>query len=131
MRLMTGVLVLVAGFAQAAAAADVGQIKTAKGGVFVVRNGQEIYFQTSGQVTWSPNKRVDANGTRNSGSNPARPLPTRSGGALIGRIGERDIFLIGLDIGPYRVRGNGRLYLGVNDDALEDNTGAYYVIVSY
>ena len=42
MRLTMGVLVLVAGFAQAAAAADVGQIKTAKGGVFVVRNGQEM-----------------------------------------------------------------------------------------
>jgi hypothetical protein len=42
MRLMMGVLVLVAGFAQAAAAADVAQIKTAKGGVFVVRNGQEM-----------------------------------------------------------------------------------------
>ena len=42
MRLTMGVLVLVAGFAQAAAASDVGQIKTAKGGVFVVRNGQEI-----------------------------------------------------------------------------------------
>jgi hypothetical protein len=41
MRLTMGVLVLVAGFAQAAAAADVGQIKTAKGSVFLVRNGQE------------------------------------------------------------------------------------------
>jgi len=96
-----------------------------------VRAGQEIYFQASGQVTWSPNKRVDANGTRNSGSNPNRPLPRRDGGALLGRIGERDIFLIGLDVGPFRVRQSGRLYLGVNDDNLEDNTGAYYVIVSY
>ena len=96
-----------------------------------VRAGQEIYFQTSGQVTWSPNKRVDANGTRNSGSNPNRPLPSRDGGALLGRIGERDIFLIGLDMGPFRVRQNGRLYLGVNDDNLEDNTGSYRVIVSY
>src|SRR5262245_35327264 len=96
-----------------------------------VRAGQEIYFQTSGQVTWSPNKRVDANGTRNSGSNPGRPLPTRSGGALIGRIGERDTFLIGLDVGPFRIRQNGRLYLGVNDDNVEDNTGSYYVVVSY
>ncbi|MGH8442960.1 MAG: FecR family protein [Nevskiaceae bacterium] len=41
-QLMMGVLVLVAGFAQAAIAADVGQIKTAKGGVVVVRNGQEM-----------------------------------------------------------------------------------------
>jgi len=96
-----------------------------------VRAGQEIYFQTSGQVTWSPNKRVDANGTRDSKSNPARPLPTRNGGALIGRIGDRDTFLIGLDVGPFRIRQNGRLYLGVNDDNLEDNTGFYYVVVSY
>ena len=96
-----------------------------------VRAGQEIYFQTSGQVTWSPNKRVDANGTRDSKSDPARPLPTRNGGALIGRIGERDTFLIGLDVGPFRIRQNGRLYLGVNDDNLEDNTGFYYVVVSY
>ena len=96
-----------------------------------VRAGQEIYFQTSGQVTWSPNKRVDANGTRNSRPDPNRPLPTRDGGALIGRIGERDIFLIGLDLGPFRIRQNGRLYLGVNDDNLEDNTGFYYVVVSY
>jgi hypothetical protein len=96
-----------------------------------VRAGQEIYFQPSGQVTWSPNKRVDANGTRDSKSNPARPLPTRNGGALIGRIGDRDTFLIGLDVGPFRIRQNGRLYLGVNDDNLEDNTGFYYVVVSY
>ena len=42
MRFAMGVLVLVAGFAQAAAAAEVGQIKTAKGGVVLVRNGQEM-----------------------------------------------------------------------------------------
>jgi hypothetical protein len=95
-----------------------------------VRNGQEVYFQTSGQVTWAPKRRVDANGTRSSGDTP-RPLPGRNSGALLGRIGERDIFFIGQDVGPYRVRGNGRLYLGVNDDNLEDNTGAFRVVVSY
>ncbi|MGQ0585990.1 MAG: FecR family protein [Gammaproteobacteria bacterium] len=41
-RLMMGVVVLVAGFAQAATASDVGQIKTSKGAVVVVRNGQEL-----------------------------------------------------------------------------------------
>lgn len=96
-----------------------------------LRAGQEIYFQTSGQVTWAPNKRVDADGTRNSKADNARPLPGRNSGALLGRIGERDTFFIGTDLGPFRVRGNGRLYLGVNDDRLDDNTGAYYVIVSY
>ena len=96
-----------------------------------VRNGQEVYFQTNGQVTWSPNRRVDADGTRNSKPDTNRPLPDRNSGALIGRIGERDIFFIGTDMGPFRVRGNGRLYLGVNDDRLDDNTGSYRVIVSY
>ena len=96
-----------------------------------LRNGQEIYFQTTGQVTWSPNRRVDADGTRNSKPDTNRPLPERNSGALIGRIGERDIFYIGTDMGPFRVRGNGRLYLGVNDDRLDDNTGSYRVIVSY
>ena len=43
MRRMTGVLVVLrAGLAQTAIAADVGQIKTAKGKVLVVRNGQEM-----------------------------------------------------------------------------------------
>ncbi len=41
-QLTMGVLVLLAGFAQAATAGDVGQIKNAKGGVVVVRGGQEI-----------------------------------------------------------------------------------------
>ena len=96
-----------------------------------LRNGQEVYFQTNGQVTWSPNRRVDADGTRNSKPDTNRPLPDRNSGALIGRIGERDIFFIGTDMGPFRVRGNGRLYLGVNDDRLDDNTGSFRVIVSY
>jgi hypothetical protein len=96
-----------------------------------LRNGQDVYFETSGQVTWSPNRRVDADGTRNSKPDTNRPLPERNSGALIGRIGERDIFFIGTDVGPFRVRGSGRLYLGVNDDRLDDNTGSYRVVVSY
>jgi len=43
MRRMTmGALVLLAGLAQAAVAGEVGHIKTAKGGVLIVRGGQEI-----------------------------------------------------------------------------------------
>jgi len=41
-RVTMGALVLLAGFAQAAMAGDAGQIKTAKGGVFIVRGGQEM-----------------------------------------------------------------------------------------
>jgi hypothetical protein len=41
-RVTVGALVLLAGFAQAAFAGEVGQIKTAKGGVVIVRGGQEM-----------------------------------------------------------------------------------------
>jgi hypothetical protein len=41
------------------------------------------------------------------------------------------VFFIGDDTMPLRVRSSGRLYLGVNDDVLTDNTGALRVTVSY
>ena len=47
------------------------------------------------------------------------------------RIGERDLIFIGEDQMPFRVRSNGRLYLGINDDVLTDNTGALRVTISY
>jgi hypothetical protein len=59
-------------------------------------------------------------------------MPNRPAAALIGRIGEsNDYFFIGDDAGAIRVRGNGRLYLGVNDDYLRDNSGAFRVTVYY
>ena len=96
-----------------------------------VRAGQQIYFQASGETRWGPNRRDGAGGERNSPRNPGRPLPDRPGAALIGRIGENDLFFIGTDAGPFRVRSAGRLYLGINDDVFEDNTGALRVTVSY
>jgi hypothetical protein len=96
-----------------------------------VRAGQQVYFQTSGEWRWGPNRRDRGAGERNSPFNPNRPLPDRAGGALIGRVGERDMFFVGADTGPFRVRGNGRLFLGINDDGLDDNTGFLRVVVSY
>lgn len=96
-----------------------------------VRRGQEIYVQSNGEVRWGPNRRDGAAGERNSPYNPGRPLPDRPAAALIGRIGERDVFFIGADPGPFRVRSNGRLYLGLNDDVLTDNSGSLRVTVSY
>jgi hypothetical protein len=97
-----------------------------------VRPGQPIYFMATGDVRWGPNRRDGAAGERNSPRNPGRPLPDRPAAALIGRIGERDeFFFIGADPGPYRARGNGRLFLGINDDVLTDNTGVLRVTVYY
>lgn len=97
-----------------------------------VRPGQPIYFMASGEVRWGPNRRDGADGERNSPRNPGRPLPDRPAAALIGRIGGgNDLFFIGGDPGPYRARSGGRLYLGINDDVLTDNSGILRVTVYY
>jgi hypothetical protein len=96
-----------------------------------VRAGQQVYFQAAGETRWGPNRRDGAAGERNSPFNAGRPLPDRPAAALIGRIGERDVFFIGADTMPFRVRSTGRLYLGINDDVLTDNSGTLRVTISY
>ena len=97
-----------------------------------VRAGQQIYFASQGESRWGRDRRDGAEGERNSPLNPNRPLPDRPAAALIGRIGDRNqIFFIGADSGPFRARDNGRLYLGINDDVLTDNSGNLRVTVSY
>lgn len=95
-----------------------------------VRGGQTLYFESSGQVRWGRDRRDGPAGEKNSPYNQARPLPNRPGAALIGRIGD-DVFFIGDEPGPIRVRGSGRLYLGINDEYLEDNSGSFRVTVFY
>ncbi len=95
-----------------------------------VRSGQTIYFEASGQVRWGRDRRDGPEGENNSPYNQARPLPNRSAAALIGRIGG-DVFFIGNERGPIRVRNGGRLELGINDEFLDDNSGSFRVTVFY
>jgi hypothetical protein len=97
-----------------------------------VRQGQMIYFAATGTVTWGPSRRDGPAGERNSPTNPNRPMPNRPAAALIGKVGSGDeFFFIGDDTGAIRVRNGGRLYLGVNDDVLNDNRGNFRVMVYY
>ena len=97
-----------------------------------VRAGQTVYFTASGRVRWGPNRQDGPAGERNSPRNDARPMPSRPASALIGRVGDGDdYFLIGDDERAVRMRASGRLYLGVNDDYLKDNTGSFRVTVYY
>lgn len=97
-----------------------------------VRAGQTIYFQATGRVRWGPNRQDGPEGEHNSPHNPSRPIPNRPAAGLIGRVGESDdYFFIGDEKGPIRVRSSGRLYLGVNDDYLKDNSGSFRVTVYY
>jgi hypothetical protein len=98
-----------------------------------VRAGQEIYLESSGTVRWGRDRRHGPAGELNSPRNDGRPMPSRNAAALIGKIGPRstDFFFLGDAKGPIRVRTSGRLFLGVNDDFLEDNSGNFRVIVYY
>lgn len=98
-----------------------------------VRSGQTIYFEAQGQVRWGRDRRDGPAGERNSPSNPNRPMGNRNAAALIGKVGDSstDYFFIGDDTGPIRMRSSGRLYLGINDDVLDDNSGNFRVVVYY
>jgi len=97
-----------------------------------VRAGRDIYLNSTGRIHWGPNRQDGPAGERSSPRNDARPIPSRPAAALIGRIGEgSDIFFIGAEGGPIRMRADGRLYLGINDDMLNDNSGALRVTVYY
>ncbi len=97
-----------------------------------VRAGDVIYFSASGRVRWGPNRQDGPEGEHNSPRNDSRPIPSRPAAALIGRVGDgNEIFFIGDDSGPIRIRSSGRLFLGVNDDYLRDNTGSFRVTVYY
>jgi len=97
-----------------------------------VKSGQAVFFEANGEVRWGGNRRAGPAGEVNSPMNPNRPMPNRPGAALIGRVGNTaDYFFIGADTGPIRMRSSGRLYLGLNDDVLGDNTGYLRVVVYY
>lgn len=96
-----------------------------------VRSGMSVYFEASGKVQWGPDRKDGPAGEGGNRHNAARPMPNRAGGALIGRVGGSEPFLIGDDRGPIRMRESGRLSLGVNDDYLQDNRGSFRVTIYY
>jgi hypothetical protein len=97
-----------------------------------VRSGQTLYFNASGRVRWGPGRQDGPAGEHNSPRNESRPMPGRPAAALIGRIGDsNDYFFIGEDTEAIRVRQGGRLFLGINDDFLQDNSGSFRITVYY
>jgi hypothetical protein len=96
-----------------------------------VRNGQMIYFEASGKIRWGANRQDGPDGENNSPRNPNRPIPSRPAASLIGRVGDEAPFFIGSDTNGIRVRGAGTLFLGVNDETFEDNSGSFRVTVYY
>lgn len=98
-----------------------------------VTSGDVVSFSVAGTVDLGDERSLGAEGDLGAAAPaPRRPMPDRPAGALIGRIGTSpdDTFFIGAERLPFRVRTSGRLFLGINDDTLDDDTGAFQVAVT-
>ena len=96
-----------------------------------VRAGDTITFDAQGTVRISNNRNdiAGAGGTLSGRREASAPLANQVAGALIARIGNSPPLFIG-NRRSVRAPFSGRLYLGVNDDYLEDNSGDFQVTVS-
>ena len=95
----------------------------------VLRAGESFRLDANGLVNWGPGRSDGPAGELGSPYNGNRPMPNRAGGALIGRVGNGEPFFVGPGQTSFRASTSGRLYLGVNDDYLGDNTGSFRVFV--
>jgi len=99
-------------------------------GVTVRRNTQLI-IRGTGDINLGNNMSSGVGGSP-AATIPGMRYPVQGApnGALIGRVGNGRPFLIGDTSQPITVTGNGTLQLGVNDDNVADNTGAYHVTIT-
>jgi hypothetical protein len=92
-----------------------------------VQAGDVIRIVADGSVNWGPGRTHGPQGEGNSPYNASRPIPNRAGGALIARIGNGAPFYVGAGNASFRAATSGRIFLGVNDDYLGDNSGSFRV----
>jgi Ca2+-binding EF-hand superfamily protein len=96
-----------------------------------VRAGDTINFDSQGTVRISNNRNdiAGVGGTLSNRRDANSPLPNQVVGALIARIGNSPPLFIGTRQ-SVRAPFGGRLYLGVNDADLNDNSGDFQVTVT-
>ncbi len=99
-----------------------------------VREGQILFFEVKGTIRIGPGAsraRIGPEGELKKIWNDNKPIPGESTGALIGKIGDSGAFYIGNQKREFRMPASGRLYLGINDDFLGDNSGYFTVVIYY
>jgi hypothetical protein len=96
-----------------------------------LRSGQGVLCMTTGdiRIRQNDNDVVTAAG-RGVAAGAGFPLASAPVGALIGRINNGAPFLIGGEPWLLLMPASGRLMLGINDNAFDDNSGAFTVAVS-
>ena len=93
--------------------------------MLTVRRGQVLRFDASGEIRLSFDGEdvAHASGAASGRSSGSAPIPTVPAGALIGRIGKGRPFQIGSQTNGLNMPDSGRLFLGINDDHVDDNSG--------
>jgi len=97
----------------------------------MIRRGDRVLFTAEGEIQLSgdADDKASANGSLKGRMAANAPMPAVLAGALIGRIGNGAPFAIGNQSQPLPMPGEGPLWLGINDDAVGDNTGSLVVRV--
>jgi len=95
-----------------------------------VNAGDKVVFQASGEITYGRSPGQTATPDGGPDRRAQYPVPSVPVGALIGRVGNSAPFGIGTQSQPLPMPASGRLMLGINDNELADNGGAYTVIVA-
>ena len=95
-----------------------------------VRQGEVVTISSNGEVRLSsdPSDTATTAGSAKGRRAASAPMPNELAGALIGRVGNGRPFGIG-NQQSFPSPGSGMLYLAVNDDELNDNSGAFGVTV--
>lgn len=87
------------------------------------RRGETLNFRASGEIKFGP---ASASPAGSGEINQGNPLPSAPTGALIGRIGTGQPFLIG-NQSQVQAPAAGQLFLGINDSYVGDNSGTFQV----
>ena len=99
-----------------------------------VRNGDLLRIRADGTIVLSENNQGNDTGNAAGAFSGRRAqgalIPTANAGALIARIGDGPVFLVGSEEWTQRVARSGRLFLGINDDHFADNRGELRVQLS-
>jgi Ca2+-binding EF-hand superfamily protein len=98
----------------------------------IVRRGDILSFQADGSIQLSSNASDTATPTGSSTRRRAAdsPVNTHPAGGLIARIGNSAAVYVGDRANGLHAPTAGRLFLSVNDDYLDDNTGQFRVNVT-
>ena len=96
----------------------------------MVNQGDRVVFQASGQISYGRGANMTASPDGGVERRAQYPDPSVPVGALIGKVGSSRAFGIGTQTQPLPMPASGRLFLGINDNELTDNSGSFTVVVT-